>query len=220
MVVSLQKGEECNMARYRDAVCRLCRRDSEKLFLKGDRCYTDKCAIERRKYPPGLHGQKRRKLSDYAIQLREKQKVKRTYGLLERQFRKYYRDAEKKRGVTGERLLQFLELRLDNMVYRMGFAESRNQSRQLVSHGHFLVNGEKVNIPSYRLRVGDSIEIAEKSKGINCIQESLTKIEHRGLSRWVEVDTASGKGKLLSLPSREEIPVVAKEQLIVELYSR
>ncbi len=210
------------MARYRGSVCRLCRRAGEKLFFKGYRCYTDKCAIERRKYAPGQHGQMRRKLSDYSIQLREKQKVKQMYGLLERQFRKYFREAEKKKGITGERLLQFLELRLDNMIFRMGFAPNRGLSRQLVRHGHFLVNGRKVDIPSYNLKVGDTVEIVQSSGTIPGIQESISRIEHGGMPvpEWVEMDTSSLKGKLLRIPTREEIPLDAKEQLIVELYSK
>ncbi len=208
------------MARYRDSLCRLCRREGEKLFLKGDRCHTDKCAFERRKYIPGQHGTRRIKVSDYGIQLREKQKVKRIYGMLERQFRKYFEEAQKRKGVTGEQLLQFLELRLDNIVYRLGFASSRQQARQLVNHGHVLVNGRTVNIPSFRVKEGDVVEIKEKSRKIPLIQESLSKVEHRGLPQWLQLDAEAFRGKLLNVPSREEIPLAVKENLIVELYSK
>ena len=176
------------MARYRDALCRLCRRESEKLFLKGDRCYTDKCAVERRKYPPGQHGQRRRKFSDYALQLREKQKAKETYGLLEKQFKKYFHMAERKKGVTGSNLLQIIEQRLDNVVYRLGFASNRRQARQLVLHGHINLNGRRVNIPSCLVRPGDVVEIKEASKKLIIIEENIAKIEHRGLPSWIEVD--------------------------------
>jgi small subunit ribosomal protein S4 len=208
------------VARYRDAVCRLCRRESEKLFLKGDRCLTDKCAVERRKYSPGQHGQRRRKLSDYALQLREKQKAKEIYGILEKQFRMYYFKAEKMKGVTGTNLLQLLERRLDNMVYRMGFAANRNQARQLVLHGHFTVNGGRVNIPSYLVRTGDVIVPREKSKKLVAIEENISKIEHRGLPGWIEMDINNLTGKVLNYPSREEIELPVQEQLIIELYSK
>ncbi|MBF0541514.1 MAG: 30S ribosomal protein S4 [Nitrospirae bacterium] len=208
------------MARYRDALCKLCRREGEKLFLKGDRCQTDKCAVERRKYAPGQHGQRRAKISDYAIQLREKQKVKRIYGLLESQFRKYYKEAEQKRGVTGEKLLQFLELRLDNMVYRMGFASNRNQARQMIGHGFFVVNSRKHSIPSSRLKVGDVVELVEDKKKLSFIQENLSRVTHKGILAWIELDSAAFKGKLLHVPKRDEIPLAAKEQLIIELYSK
>lgn len=208
------------MARYTGAVCRLCRREGEKLFLKSDRCYTDKCAIERRKYPPGQHWQNRPKPSDYGLQLREKQKLKRIYGVLERQFRRYFEIASRKKGVTGEALLQLLELRLDNIVSRLGFASGIRQARQLVTHGHVLVNGRKVNIPSYNLRAGDVIEIREKSKNLELIKESLEKAQHRGIPSWLELDATNMKGKVLRVPSRDEIPVVAREQLVVELYSK
>ncbi len=208
------------MARYRDAVCRLCRRESEKLFLKGDRCLTDKCAVERRKYSPGQHGQRRRKLSDYALQLREKQKAKEIYGVLEKQFRMYYFKAEKMEGVTGTNLLQLLERRLDNMVYRMGFAANRNQARQLVLHGHFTVNGGRVNIPSYLVRTGDVIVPRDKSKKLVAIEENISKIEHRGLPGWIEMDTNSLTGKVLNYPSRDDIELPVQEQLIIELYSK
>lgn len=208
------------MARYREALCKLCRREAEKLFLKGDRCQTDKCSIERRKYPPGQHGQRRAKVSDYAVQLREKQKVKRIYGLLESQFRKYYQEAEQKRGVTGEKLLQFLELRLDNMIYRMGFASNRNQARQMIGHGYFVINNRKINIPSCRLKVGDVVELVSDKKNLSFIQENLTKVAHKGLLAWIELDAAAFKGKLLHVPKRDEIPLTAKEQLIIEFYSK
>lgn len=208
------------MARYTGAVCRLCRREGEKLFLKSDRCYTDKCAIERRKYPPGQHWQSRPKPSDYGLQLREKQKLKRLYGVLERQFRRYFEIASRKKGVTGEALLQLLELRLDNIVNRLGFASGIRQARQLVTHGHVLVNGRKVNIPSYNLRAGDVIEIREKSKNLELIKESLEKAQHRGIPSWLELDATNMRGKVLRVPSRDEIPVVAREQLVVELYSK
>jgi small subunit ribosomal protein S4 len=208
------------VARYRDALCRLCRREGDKLYLKGDRCNTDKCAIERRKYPPGQHGQRRRKLSDYALQLREKQKAKETYGVLERQFKRYFHMAERKNGVTGSNLLQLLECRLDNVVYRLGFASNRRQSRQLVLHGHFTVNDKRVNIPSYLVRSGDMIGMKEKSRKLSVIEENISKIEHRGLPAWVEMDVSNLKGKVLNYPARDEIDVPVQEQLIVELYSK
>ena len=208
------------MARYRDALCRLCRREGEKMFLKGDRCYTDKCGIERRKYPPGQHGQKRKKLSDYALQLREKQKAKEIYGVLEHQFKRYFYLAEKKKGVTGSNLLQLLESRLDNVVYRLGFAANRRQARQLVLHGHFMVNEKRVNIPSCLLRAGDAVGLKETSKKIPVIEENIAKMEHRGLPGWVQMDVSSLKGKILHAPEREEIELPVQEQLIVELYSK
>ncbi len=208
------------MARYRDAVCRLCRRESEKLFLKGDRCLTDKCAVERRKYAPGQHGQRRRKFSDYSLQLREKQKAKETYGVLEKQFRLYYFKAEKMSGVTGTNLLQLLERRLDNIVYRMGFAANRRQARQLVLHGHFTVNGGRVNVPSFLIRTGDVVVPRDKSKKLVAIEENIAKIEHRGLPGWIEMDVNKLTGKVLNYPSRDEIAIPVKEQLIIELYSK
>ena len=208
------------MARYRDAVCRLCRRESEKLFLKGDRCLTDKCAVERRKYAPGQHGQRRRKFSDYSLQLREKQKAKETYGILEKQFRLYYFKAEKMKGVTGTNLLQLLERRLDNVVFRMGFAANRRQARQLVLHGHFTVNGKRVNIPSYLMRTGDVVVPRDKSKKLAAIEENISKIEHRGLKGWIEMDVNKLTGKVLNYPSRDEIELPVQEQLIIELYSK
>ncbi len=208
------------MARYRDAVCRLCRRESEKLFLKGDRCLTDKCAVERRKYAPGQHGQRRRKFSDYSLQLREKQKAKETYGILEKQFRLYYFKAEKMSGVTGTNLLQLLERRLDNIVFRMGFAANRRQARQLVLHGHFTLNGGRVNIPSFLIRTGDVVVPRDKSKKLAAIEENIAKIEHRGLPGWIEMDVNKLTGKVLNYPSRDEIEIPVKEQLIIELYSK
>lgn len=208
------------MAKYSGALCRICRREGEKLFLKGDRCYTEKCAIERRKYPPGQHGQGYRKLSDYGVQLREKQKVRKIYGLLEREFRRYFYKAETKKGITGEILLQFLETRLDNMVYRMGFTPNRREARQLVNHGHFLVNGKKVDIPSYEIKSGYFIEVKESSRNVPEVIDSISKAEHRGIPPWVEVDSANMRGKVLHIPTREEIQLPVQEQLIVELYSK
>ncbi len=208
------------MARYIGALCRICRREGDKLFLKGDRCYTEKCAIERRKYPPGQHGQGYKKLSDYGLQLREKQKVRKMYGILERQFRKYFHEAERKKGITGEVLLQLIEFRLDSMVYRMGFAPNRRGARQIIRHGHVLVNGREVNLPSFGLKKGDIIEIKESSRGIPAIIDSLSKSEHRGIPPWVEVDSANFRGKVINIPSREEIQLPVQEQLIVELYSK
>jgi small subunit ribosomal protein S4 len=208
------------MARYTGPLCRLCRRESEKLFLKGDRCYTDKCGVERRKFPPGQHGQRRRKFSDYALQLREKQKTKETYNLLEKQFKNYFHLAEKKKGITGSNLLQLLERRLDNVVYRLGFVSNRRQARQLVLHGHFNVNGKRVNIPSCLLSVGDTIGMKETSKKLDIIKDNIEKTTHRGLPSWVEMDTDNLIGKVLHLPARDEIALPVQEQLIVELYSK
>jgi len=208
------------MARYTEALCRLCRRESEKLFLKGDRCYTDKCAVERRKYPPGQHGQRRKKQSDYAVQLREKQKAKEIYNVLEKQFKKYFYMAEKKKGITGSNLLQILESRLDNVVYRLGFAANRRQARQLILHGHFDVNGRRVNIPSYMISAGDSIAVREKSRELVPVQENIAKAEHRRLPSWVQRDIANFSGKILNLPAMDDIALPVKEQLIVELYSK
>lgn len=220
MGVSLQKGGGYNVARYRGALCRICRREGEKLFLKGDRCYTEKCAVERRKYPPGQHGQGFKKLSDYGIQLREKQKVRKIYGLLERQFRRYFYEAERRKGITGEILLQLVESRLDNTVYRMGFAPNRVRARQLISHGHIVVNGKKINLPSYQVREGDSVSVKDSSRDMPEIIDSLSKVEHRGIPAWVEVDSVNYTGKVLRIPSRDEIQLPVQEQLIVELYSK
>lgn len=208
------------MARYTESVCRLCRRENLKLFLKGDRCYSDKCAYDRRSYPPGQHGKGRSKFSDYGIQLREKQKVKRMYGLMERQFRSYFRKAEKEKGITGTNLLILLERRLDNVVYRMGFANSRSQARQLVRHKHFLVNGRPVDIPSYLVRVGDVVEIKEKSRNAIPIVEAMEAVARRGVPQWLEVEKENFKGTVKSFPSREDLTMPIQEQLIVELYSK
>ncbi len=208
------------MARYREALCRLCRRESEKLFLKGDRCYTDKCAVERRKYAPGVHGPRRKKHSDYGLQLREKQKMKQIYGVLERQFKIYFYEAERKKGVTGSNLLQILESRLDNVVFRLGFASNRRQARQLVMHGHFTVNGKHVTVPSYLVRIGDVISPREASAKLTVMKDSLARAEHRGFPEWLEMDINSLKGKMLHLPSRDEVQIPVQEQLIIELYSK
>ena len=209
------------MARYRGAVCRQCRRENLKLFLKGDRCYSDKCAFERRAYPPGQHGQARmRKASDYAIQLREKQKVRRMYGMLEGQFKKFFKIAESQKGITGENLLMLLETRLDNTLFRLGFAGSRNQARQIVRHNHVLVNGKKVNIPSYQVSVGDEITIKEKSRKVGVISDALAAVVRRGVPSWLELETENHKGRVKALPVREDITMPIQEQLIVELYSK
>ncbi|ACV69324.1 30S ribosomal protein S4 [Desulfohalobium retbaense] len=208
------------MARYTESKCRLCRREGEKLFLKGDRCYTDKCAFERRAYPPGQHGRMRKKPSDYAIQLREKQKVRRLYGILENQFRNYFKKAEAQKGVTGTNLLRLLETRLDNVVYRLGFANSREQARQLVRHGHFELNGRRVNIPSLQVREGDAIEVRERSRKVPAFQEAQEVIARRGCPEWLEVDSAAFKGAIKAQPQREDVTFPINEQLIVELYSK
>lgn len=208
------------MARYRDPVCRLCRREGMKLFLKGERCYSDKCALERRNYPPGQHGQARAKYSEYAMQLREKQKLKRMYGLLEGQFKRYFELAERSREITGDRLLQILEQRLDNMVYRLGFARSRAEARQLVRHGHFLVDGKRVNIPSYLVKPGQAITVREKSRQLLPIQQALEVAQRRGVPEWLELDAANFTGRVRALPTRQEIPVQVNEKLVVELYSK
>ncbi len=209
------------MARYTGSVCRLCRRENLKLFLKGDRCYTDKCAFDRRGYPPGQHGQRRgRQPSDYGIQLREKQKVKRIYGLSEKQFRLFFKKADKQRGITGFNLLTLLERRLDNVVYRLGFANSRTQARHFVRHNHFLVNGKKVNIPSYFISIGDVVEVREKSKKIQSIADSLDAVVRRSVPQWLELEKDAFKGVVKSFPVREELTTPMQEQLIVELYSK
>lgn len=208
------------MARYKDSVCRLCRREGMKLFLKGDRCFTDKCAVERRAYAPGQHGQRRSKFSEYGVQLREKQKVRRIYGLLEKQFRSYFQRADRQKGVTGENLLILVERRLDNIAYRLGFTNTRNEARQLVRHGHFMVNGVKVNIPSYQVKTGDVIELREKSRKVGRIIEALDAAGRRGLPAFLELDKANFKGTVTSLPKREDIAQTINEQLIVEFYSR
>jgi small subunit ribosomal protein S4 len=208
------------LARYTGPSCRLCRRENLKLFLKGERCYTDKCAFERRQYPPGQHGQGRTKFSSYGEQLREKQKVKRVYGLLEKQFRLTFNRAARKRGVTGDNLIAILESRFDNMVYRLGFAASRNDARQLIRHGHFTVNGTKVNIPSSILKPGDVVQPREKSLKIEKIKESVETAKQRGVPAWLEIDVEKFEGKVIALPKRDEITMPMNEQLIVELYSR
>jgi small subunit ribosomal protein S4 len=208
------------MARYTGPACRLCRREDTKLFLKGDRCYTDKCAYERRAYPPGQHGQGRRKRSDYGDQLREKQKVKRMYGLAERQFRGYYHRAARTRGITGELLLQLLERRLDNVVYRLGFASTRSEARQLVRHRHFTVGGRTVNVPSYLCRPGQVVEVREKSRKLARIGESLAAVERRQVPTWLELHKENFRGTLKGMPLREELTLPIREQLIVELYSK
>lgn len=208
------------MAKYNDAKCRLCRREGTKLFLKGDRCFTDKCAQDRRPYAPGQHGRARKKLSEYALQLREKMKVRRIYGVLEKQFHGYFEDAEMAKGVTGANLLVILERRLDNVVYRMGFANSRSQARQLVRHGIFTLNGHKVTIPSLQVRVGDEIAVPEKNRNIPVIAAAQDVIARRGCPAWVEVDGASFKGVIKALPQRDDIQTPIEESLIVELYSK
>jgi small subunit ribosomal protein S4 len=198
----------------------LCRREGLKLFLKGERCYTEKCAIDRRSYAPGQHGQSRKKFSDYGAQLREKQKVKRLYGVLEAQFRNYFGEADRQKGITGEVLLALLERRLDSALYRLGFANSRNEARQLVRHGHFTVNQHKVNIPSYLLKPGDVIELREKSRKVVRILEALEGVARRGVPQWLELDKEKFRGAVKGLPSREEITIPIQEKLIVELYSK
>lgn len=208
------------MARYCESVCRLCRREGEKLFLKGERCYTGKCSVERREGGPGQHGRGRQSYSDYKMQLREKQKTKRYYGLLEKQFRAYFEQAAHKKGVTGTELLLSLERRLDNVVYRLGFGSSRKQARQIVSHGLIRVNGRKVNIPSYQLSAGDVIEIKEKSKSNVVIQGSVAAAQSRIIPDWLALDKGNLKGVVQNLPTREQLPQSIREQLIVELYSK
>jgi len=209
------------LARYKESVCRLCRREGLKLFLKGDRCYGEKCSFERRGYAPGEHGQLRRKQqSDYGVQLREKQKLKRMYGLLEKQFRGYFEKADRKKGITGTNLLLYLERRLDNMVYRLGFANSRNEARQLVRHNHFMINGHKVNIPSYLVNIGDTIEITEDSKTNNKIVEAMETVARRGIPQWLELEQENFKGKVKVCTTREELTMPIQEQLVVELYSK
>ncbi len=211
------------MARYIGSACVLCRREGVKLYLKGDRCYSPKCAIEKRNYPPGPHGQRgafRRKSSDYATQLREKQKARRIYGILERQFRRYFREASKSTGVTGAMLLQTLERRLDNVVFRLGLASSRKQARQLVLHGHFCVNGKSVNVPSYLLKAGDTVSVAESSRTNPYFQSVVQDLARRQVAEWLSLDAQNFSGSVISLPSRNQIDTPLKEQLIVEYYSR
>lgn len=208
------------MARHTESLCRLCRRENLKLFLKGERCYTEKCAFDRRNYPPGQHGQDRKKFSAYGAQLREKQKVKRMYGVLENQFRNIFKEADRRKGITGEILLSLLERRLDSTIYRLGFANSRNEARQLVRHNHFLVNQSKVNIPSYLVKPGDVIELREKSKKVVRILEALEGVARRGVPQWLELDKEQMKGSVKGLPTREDITIPIQEKLIVELYSK
>jgi small subunit ribosomal protein S4 len=209
------------MARYIGPVCRLCRREDQKLFLKGDRCFSDKCAYDRRQYPPGQHGQgRRRRPSDYGHQLREKQKVKRMYGLLEKQFRGYYFKATRMKGITGENLLSLLERRLDNAVLRCGFAASHSEARQLVRHGHFLINGKKVDIPSYLMSPGDVIEVKEKSRKVQKVIDAQANLERSPLPNWIEINKEKFTGKVTQLPVRSDIAADIDEQLIIELYSK
>lgn len=208
------------MARNLDAKCRQCRREGEKLFLKGDKCFTDKCAIERRNYPPGQHGQKNSRLSGYGVQLREKQKLRRIYGLLERQFRTVYKKADQQKGITGENLLFSLESRLDNITYKMGFGASRSEARQIVRHNGILVNGKRVNIPSYQLRPGDEVAVAPKAKEHLRIKAAAEAGAGRGFPEWLEVDSAGLKGKFKSMPQRSDLPSTINESLVIELYSK
>ena len=208
------------MARYTEAVCRLCRREGQKLFLKGQRCYSAKCSIEKRAYAPGQHGQSRKKLSEYGLQLREKQKAKRFYGVLEGQFAHYYELAEKKAGVTGENLLQILESRLDNVIYRLGFGLSRAEARQLVVHGHFLVNGKKVDIPSYLVKEGDIITIKETSRSLPKIKAVIEATSGKNIPEWLDLDANTLQGKVVTLAKRSDIDLDIEEHLIVELYSK
>ena len=208
------------MARMIGPKCKQCRRENMKLFLKGERCLTEKCAIERRAYPPGEHGRGRIKQSEYLLQLREKQKMRRYYGVLEAQFRSYYAKASRRSGITGENFLRMLELRLDNVVYRLGFAASRSQGRQLVRHNHFTVNGKKVNIPSYLVRAGDVVSVREKSRKVKRIEESLGAVDRRGVPQWLELDKEKFEGRIKGMPAREDFTMPIREQLIVELYSK
>ena len=208
------------MAKYNDAKCRLCRREGTKLFLKGDRCFSEKCAHDRRPYAPGQHGRARKKLSDYAVQLREKQKVRRVYGILEKQFHGYFEHADMAKGVTGANLLSYLERRLDNVVYRLGFAHSRSQARQMVRHGLFTLNGHKVSIPSIQVRAGDSVEVPEKNRKIPVLAAAQDAVARRGLPAWLEMDAPAFKGVIKALPQRDDIQFPINESLIVELYSK
>jgi len=208
------------VARYRESVCRLCRREGMKLFLKGDRCFTNKCAIERRNFPPGQHGKRRSKILGYGIQLREKQKLKRFYGVLEGQFRLTFQAAERMRGVTGENLLSLLERRLDNVVHRLGFSGSRAQARQLVRHGHVRVNGKKVNVPSYVVGAGAVVSVKEKSKSNPLIAGAVETAKGRGIPAWLELNASEFQGKVVTLPKREDVALQVNEKLIVELYSK
>jgi small subunit ribosomal protein S4 len=208
------------MARYTESVCRICRREGAKLFFKGTRCYTKKCSFERRPTPPGQHGVRRRKVGEYGLQLREKQKVRKTYGVLERQFRNYFVEAESRPGVTGESLLRFLETRLDNVVFRMGFASSRPQARQLVAHGHFAVNGRATNVPSFQLKPGDKVEVRESHRGREPFKTAKETLRSHQAPEWVSVDAAALSGTIVAPPRRDQMPLDLNEQLVVEYYSR
>ncbi|MBF0194284.1 MAG: 30S ribosomal protein S4 [Magnetococcales bacterium] len=208
------------MSRYFGSKCRMCRREASKLFLKGEKCFSDKCAIERRNYPPGIHGQRRRKVSDYGLHLREKQKIKRTYGLLESQFRNYFKKAERMQGVTGENLLLLLERRLDNVVFRLGFSCSRTEARQVVSHKQILVNGQVVNVASYMVKAGDKVSVRERNKANLRIKGALDNATRREIPSWVEVDPVAMAGTFVSYPDRSDLPAEYNENLIVELYSK
>ncbi|MBS1551275.1 MAG: 30S ribosomal protein S4 [Bacteroidetes bacterium] len=209
------------MARYTDANCKLCRRERQKLFLKGTKCFSEKCPIESRNYPPGQHGMSRRsRMTDYAVQLREKQKVRKTYGVLESQFRKYFEEASKKSGITGDNLVRFLERRFDNTIYRLGLAPSRKAARQLILHRHFSVNGNVVNIPSFLLKSGDAIMVREKSKKLEIIHDSMKRMKDNMIVPWLSLDKANMKGTFMKEPVRDEVPFIANEQLIIELYSK
>lgn len=208
------------MARYCGSVCRICRRENQKLFLKGDRCYSEKCAFERRGYPPGQHGQGRIKFSEYGLQLREKQKIKKMYGLLEKQFRLMFDKADRMKGVTGNNMLSNLERRLDNVAYRAGFANSRTEARQIVRHGHLTINGKKVNIPSYLVGKGDQIAVHEKSKGVTRIQGALEGVKRREIPQWLELDSGAMLARVRDIPSRDDITAPMQERLMVELYSK
>ncbi len=210
------------MARYTGAVCKLCRRERQKLFLKGTKCYTEKCPVDRRNFPPGQHGNnaRRAKVSEYGLQLREKQKIKRQYRLLEKQFRLTFERANRQRGITGENLVKLLESRLDNVVYRLGFGASRDAARQLVLHRHILVNGKSVNIPSYTVRAGDTVQVRDRSRKLDAIHESLKKVTERQIPAWLQLDKASMKGTFVNAPDRADVPLNASEQLVVELYSK
>ena len=208
------------MARYTDPVCRICRREGLKLFLKGSRCYTKKCSFERRSTPPGMYAQRRRKASEFGLQLREKQKMRKSYSILERQFRNYFEKAAKRKGMTGEQLLRSLEMRLDNVIFRMGFASSRAQARQLVGHGHFAVNGRPTNIPSYPVKVGDRIEVRESRKARDYFKTATELIKSAQIPEWVSIDATKLAGSVLAEPAREQMPLEFNEQLVVEYYSR
>lgn len=208
------------MARYHEPVCRLCRREGMKLFLKGERCFKEKCAVERRSYAPGQHGKRRNKMQPYGLQLREKQKVRRVYGVLEKQFRRYFAEANRLKGVTGENLLRLLETRLDNVVYSLGFASSRSQARQLVRHGHLTVDGRRVNLPSFQVKPGMEVALKDDMRANAFVGEALDTAQGRGVPPWLELDSANFRGRVVALPTREDIRLPIQEQLIVELYSR